>query len=145
MVVLNSDHANSSFHTICKESILSSQVDETNAFMGVVDEFKADGHSDDEATKRAIQLIEDERGAIVTSSGEIHLKRKNGGITRHPVATNESLDNDHYINHFVKKQLQEIAVTSNNYQSFLLELDEVYFSFTVNSTESKYKIEIDTL
>lgn len=145
----------SPIQTITLESILDSQVAETDEYLGNVDEFKADGHSQAEAVKFANQLIEKERPLFFKTTGEIHLDSMNGGKDIHRVLISECLLNDHHIHNFVNKFLSTAVVASHkvnpggfmDYKSFIKSLVEVRFKFTPpNSGDVKtYKIELNTL
>lgn len=63
----------SPIQTITLESIIDSQVAETDEYLGAVDEFKADGHSQAEAVKLVNQLLEKERALFLKTTGEIQL------------------------------------------------------------------------
>lgn len=146
----------SPIQTITLESIIDSQVAETDEYLGAVDEFKADGHSQAEAVKLVNQLLEKERALFLKTTGEIHLDSMSGGKDIHRVLISECLLNDHHIHNFVNKFLSTAVVASHkvnpgrtfmDYKSFIKSLVEVRFKFTPpNSGDVKtYKIELNTL
>lgn len=149
-------NGNSHIFVISKSSIFDSQVDEHNSLLCVIDEFKAEGHCEDEAGKLAFQLLEKENQEkpILLTTGSIILVNKNGARSKHDVKINVNLHNDHYINSFVKNQLNLIVEASNkinpnstsiNYSAFLKQLDKVYIALPKNNDIAVYEIKIDAL
>ena len=149
-------NGNTHIFVISKSSIFDSQVDEHNSYLCLIDEFKADGHSEDEAGKLAFQLLEKENREkpILLTTGSIILVYKNGARSKHDVKINGNLPNDHHINSFVKRELNLIVEASNkinpnttalDYMAFLKQLNKVYIALPTKNNVAVYEIQIDTL
>lgn len=142
--------------TINQESILNSQIKETKEYLGVVDEFRADGCSTEKAQDLATQLLNSEKARSYVSLAELHLKFKTGVDSKFKVQITEQISNDHNLVQFVKRFLSEHVeashkanphITSKDFSYFLSLLDQIQFYYAPqnNGDIVQCNIEVDTL